>query len=81
LRSAESAVSAPRAAWLPSKEGLLFGEELRGGSCDFFLRDVADALREAPAVAERVADLAVALAPERVAERLADLSIPMKQIA
>jgi hypothetical protein len=36
-------------------------------------RNVAQVLREAPTVAERVGDLTVALAPKNVLERLPDL--------
>src|SRR5215208_5312874 len=45
-------------------------EELSGGTRDLLGRHVADPLRESPAMTERVGDLAVPLAPERVAQRL-----------
>ena len=48
-------------------------EQSTGLALDLLARDVADDLRQAPPVAERVGDLAVLLAPERIPERLQDV--------
>src|SRR5207249_2748946 len=70
--SREPRARAPTAEAHRDASGLA-AEELGGGPHDLVARDLADALREAPAVAERIGDLAVTLAPEGVTERLPDL--------
>jgi hypothetical protein len=49
------------------------GEQLGHRALELLARDVADVLGEPPAMAERVGDLPVALAPEGVGQRLAHL--------
>jgi hypothetical protein len=56
--------------------GLLFAplaEHRGGGFLNLLTRDVAQVLCKAPAVAEGIGDLTVALAPENVLEWLSDL--------